>query len=110
MNNFHEIEESNVGDILEHLDNNENALGENETVSNISSLRRKSPLYGYLVKHKRYERKINSAFSYEEINAALRSRKDNKSFGMGQIPSGIFRIFRIAWVNIYILKHILRNI
>ena len=52
--------------------------------------------------------KISNAFSEGEINEALRSqKKDNKSVGMDQIPSGIFKIFRIKQIGI--LKRIQRN-
>ena len=81
---------------------------EKEDINKITSLRRKSPLYGYLIKHKWYERKISNAFSPEEINEALKSQKDNKSVGTDQIPSGIFKIFRTKWIEI--LRNIFKEI
>ena len=47
---------------------------------------------------------ISNTFADGEINEALRSQKDNKSVGMDQIPSEIFKVFRTKWVAI------LRNI
>ena len=55
MNNFHKDEDNNRKDILEHLEHDENTPGESEEASKITSLRRRPPLYGYLVKRKWYE-------------------------------------------------------
>ena len=108
MNNFHKTDESKTK-IFSNFLNILKTPGGDEYVNKTNSLRRKSPLYGYLIKHKWYERKISNTFSEEEeINEALRSQKDNKSVGMNQIPSGIFKIFRIKWVAI--LKNIFNEI
>ena len=73
--------------------------GENEDKQN-NLFTKKIPLRGYLTKRKWYGQKISNPFSAEEINEALRSQKENKSVGMGQVPSGIFKIFRTKWVEI----------
>ena len=43
---------------------------------------------------------VDNHFTSEEINADLRTQKDNCSVFMGEIPSGIFKIFRTKRVNI----------
>ena len=112
LNNFHETDENKSKDILELLEQAENAPEENEDINRTTSIRRKSPLYGYLIRHKWYEQKISNTFSEEEINEALRSQKDNKSVGMDLIPSEIFKVFRTRWVEIlktYLTKYIMET-
>ena len=55
MGNFHKVDDDNRKDILELLEHAENTPGESVEVNKITSLRRKSPLYGYLAKRKWYE-------------------------------------------------------
>ena len=107
-NNFHNDYEYESKDIIEMLETNETTQQNGEILSRATSRRRKSTLYGYLIKHKWCEENINNHFTSEEINAALRGQKDNKSVGVGQIPSGIYGIFRTKWI--YITENIQRNI
>ena len=56
-NNSHKDDDDNRKDILELLEQTENTPEGSEEVNRLTSLRRKSPLYGYLVKRKWYEEK-----------------------------------------------------
>ena len=57
-NNFHKSEENNSKDIPELLGNKENTHGDSDAVNIMTSMGRKSLLYGYLVKQKRYGGKL----------------------------------------------------
>ena len=100
-NNFHNDYEYESKDIIDMLETNETTQQNEEILNRATSRRRKSTLYGYLIKHKWYEEKINSHFTSEEINDALRGRKDIKSVWVDPIPSEIYKIFRTKWVYLY---------
>ena len=93
-------------DITGLLESSENTNIDNGTINRMTSVRRNSMLYGYLIKHKWYGGGgwgvggLMTPSLSGEINVALRSQKDNKSPDVAQIPSVIFKTSRTKWIKI----------